>query len=290
MRRITWILSLFLVEIIHNAHQAAAFIHQSASPRRHATHVSSAVNDNVMSKNQLLHCMLRVSDVNATVDFWKEQGAHVHSYRLTAKAETAFVGFGKQQEDSFSLEITKQSPENFQLGNAIQYFGVSMLRNINLIMAAAGETSGGSVAVEKDPNGIEVRPVASAPGDLFARICLKVDPSQKDVFAKTTDFYETLGMKLVAADEQDICLRYDNAETGVATTLVFSKSSASLEMGNCLDHFAISTKNVDAAFSTLRESLPDNVVFMDPTRMFGTKIMGLHDPNGYKVYLVEQQQ
>lgn len=98
-------------------------------------------------------------------------------------------------------------------------------------------------------------------------------------------------MKLVAADEQDICLRYDNAETGVATTLVFSKSQEeSLEMGNCLDHFAISTKNVDAAFSTLRESLPDNVVFMDPTRMFGTKIMGLHDPNGYKVYLVEQQQ
>jgi hypothetical protein len=28
---------------------------------------------------------------------------------------------------------------------------------------------------------------------------------------------------------------------------------------------------------------------MDPCPMFGTQIMGLIDPNGYKVFLVEQQ-
>ena len=136
--------------------------------------------------------------------------------------------------------------------------------------------------------------MASAPGDVFARVCFNVNASQNDVFAQTTSFYEQLGMELVAADEQVLCLRFTNNnknDSGVATTLVFSKSPQELEMGNCYDHLAISTPNVQAAATALRDSLddPDDAIFMDPCPMFGTQIMGLTDPSGYKVYLVEQQ-
>ena len=249
--------------------------------------------EGVMSQNQLTHIMLRVPNVNATVDFWKERGANIRSYRMTYKAETAFVGYGKGK-GYFSLEITKQ-PENesFQLGNAVQYFGLSMLMGMNLMMAAAGEKS--STKVEQDPNGIEVRPVASAPGDSFARLCL-LCASKEDIFSETKDFYEALGMELVAADDNLICLRYPNVDdsikrTGVATTLVFQKSPYELDIGNCFDHMAISTMNRDAAAQVLRETLenPDDVIFLEPCLMFGTKVMGLQDPNGYKVYLVEQK-
>lgn len=249
-----------------------------------------------MSQNQLLHAMLRVPSVNATIDFWEERGATVHSYRKTPTAETAFVGFGPQQAGGwFSLEITKLA-DTQELGNAIHYIGLSMLLGMkNLMTAAAGETSSN---VECDPNGIEVRSVASAPGDFLARVCLRADTSKEDVFSKTTDFYELLGMELMAADEHDICLRYTNTNDsiqrqGVATTLVFSKFSdnETLKMGNCLDHFAISTVDIQGAAAVLRESLeaPDETIFLEPTPMFDTQVMGLNDPSGYKVYLVQQQ-
>jgi hypothetical protein len=99
-------------------------------------------------------------------------------------------------------------------------------------------------------------------------------------------------MELVAADEKLLCLRYKHLkqQAGVATTLVFTKSSDEpFEMGNCWDHLAISTRNVDAASTALCETSFEKVIFMEPSHMFGTKIMGLDDPSGYKVYLVEQQ-
>ena len=290
---------LLLVALAANKARGAAFVHwhQSSMLLRPTTCMLATNGEQgVMSQNQLMHTMLRVPNVNATVDFWKGRGANVHSYRKTSKAETAFVGFGPEQGNGyFSLEITKQSEnEVFQLGNSIQYFGLSMLMGMNLMRAAAGEKIASTE--EEDPNGIQVRPVASAPGDSFARFCLKVDPLKEDAFAQTTGFYEMLGMELVAADEDLICLRYTNNNdsvnrTGVATTLVFSKSSDKLEIGNCFDHMAISTVNVEAAATAVQESLdtPDSVIFMEPSPMFGTKIMGLTDPNGYKVYLVEQQ-
>jgi catechol 2,3-dioxygenase-like lactoylglutathione lyase family enzyme len=274
-----------------------AFIRSSSQYRLPARICVFATNEketsSFMSQNQLMHIMLRVPNVNATVDFWTSKGANVHSYRKTSKAETAFVGFGKQQGGGyFSLEITALLPEEttLVLGNVIKYFGLSMLLGMDLQMAAAGEQL--STGVDQDPNGLEIRRVASAPGDSFSRLCLATD-SQDDILSKTTDFYKALGMELVAGDDSLVCLRYtakQDGRTGVATTLVFEKAQDSLDFGNCFDHLAISTVNVDAAATVLRATLdnPDNVIFMEPKPMFGTKIMGVYDPNGYKVYLVER--
>ena len=45
----------------------------------------------VMSSNWLSHAMLRVPDVNATVDCWLNRGATLSSYRKAGQSETAFV-------------------------------------------------------------------------------------------------------------------------------------------------------------------------------------------------------
>ena len=250
-----------------------------------------------MSQNQLMHVMLRVPNVNATVDFWTSEGSRVHSYRKTSKAETAFVGFGKQERGDggyFSLEITalpKEMP--LLLGNVIKYFGLSMLLGLNLKMVATATGKHVSAGVHHDPNGLEIRRVASAPGDSFSRLCLAANSERNDILSKTTSFYSALGMDIVAGDDSMVCLRYtakQDGRIGVATTLVFEKAQESLDFGNCFDHLAISTANVVAAATVLRASLdnPDSVIFMEPKPMFGTKIMGMYDPNGYKVYLVER--
>lgn len=292
----SYIFYLLLVTLIEDGNcsrRVPAFILSPSSPaialQLRAT--NGEEKSSMMSRNQLMHAMIRVPDVNATIDFWTSQGAKVHSYRKTSTAETAFIGFGKEGEGYFSLEITAlREGTPFQLGNAIQYFGLSMLLGMDLRSAAAGKQ--GPAGRNQDPVGLEIRPVASAPGDLFSRVCLGTIP-QDDILSKTADFYGGLGMELVAGDDTLICLRYtgkQEARTGVATTLVFEKMQNDLEPGNCFDHLAVSTVNVDAAATLLRASLenPDKMIFMEPKPMFGTKIMGVYDPNGFKVYLVER--
>jgi predicted esterase len=55
----------------------------------------------------------------------------------------------------------------------------------------------------------------------------------------------------------------------------------------CFDHLAICCSDIGAAFAHIVEGSLAPVI-LEPCDMFGTKIMGLEDPNGYKVYLVEE--
>jgi hypothetical protein len=96
-------------------------------------------------------------------------------------------------------------------------------------------------------------------------------------------------MEANAQDENMICLRYDNGcfPAGVPTTFIFDHHAATtredLDMGDCFDHLAISTKsNVDEIYERTTQT-PDCTIFMKPTEMFGQKVMGLIDPNGYKI-------
>jgi len=274
----------------------------------------------VMAQSQIMHAMLAVPDVNATVNYWKSRGATLQSYRKSRKAETAFVGFSDAFNDRgfFSLEIVTLANEagSLTLGNAISYFGLSMLLDFDLETAAAGESPPPASLTDIDPNGIQVQSVAAAPGDSFSRFCLRTaatgattDEGEEDVLAKTIDFYEQLGMTVAAGDETCACLRYtatkkeDNTiqRAGVAMTLYFERPDAEdntdLNIGNCFDHFAFSTLDVDVATEALRAIFlsqgsgeDDDIskfIFMEPTIMFGMKLVGLYDPNGYKVYLVE---
>ena len=278
----------------------------------------------VMSSNRLSHVMLRVPDVDATVDYWVAKGATVKQRNKSPKAgggETAFVALGNGKADQidtcFALEITSlPSPEEGEVksvrGNGLAYLGTSMLLDFqnNLMGAAAGEkiAKEGEVA---EPNGIEVRRVASGPGDYFARLCLRPKPLAKDVAAAvngegennalssleiTEQFYtKVLGMRVVANDIDLLCLRYKDGGFGVSTALVFStedgdpSSDDEFVMGNMLDHLVIGTPSVQTAADALKETEEGRkAMFMEPTSMFGTTVLGITDPNGYTIYLAEE--
>ena len=132
----------------------------------------------------------------------------------------------------------------------------------------------------EEPNGIAVRSSASAPGDYFARFALKTN----DLEATHAFYTSVLGMECKAEDEKMVCLRYENGvfQGGVSTTLVFDLTKEEIEKGDCFDHIAITT---DADVSSLFDTMQDQKVFMKPTEMFGKQVMGLVDPNGYKVVL-----
>ena len=164
------------------------------------------------------------------------------------------------------------------------------------------------------PGGLfRVRSVASAPGDPFARFVLRT--ASKERLVETAAFYcDVLRMSEVGMpSDEEKCFRYKpvpgGALVGVPTTLVFQVAdgaamdgSSSSDGGDdeakgdgmeeaaaveCFDHLAICCSDIGAAFDHIREK--DRApVFLEPCEMFGTTIMGLEDPNGYKVYLVEE--
>jgi hypothetical protein len=63
-------------------------------------------------------------------------------------------------------------------------------------------------------------------------------------------------------------------------------------VGDCFDHLVIATQTsieeLYARFSNsaaTADDIEECRIFMKPTDMFGKKVMGLLDPNGYKVIL-----
>jgi len=251
---------------------------------------------------RLSHAMLMVPSVQDTVDYWTRY--HHGTVTRSSKNESdgtlkgAFVVLGENStntQQQFALELASSRSKKWQLGNAIGYIGVSLLApassNVDeedlLITAAACQ----------DPNGIPVRRVASAPGDLLARFCLRSNASLNEI----KDFYtDVLGMKVKAVDETELCLRFetdanDIQTTGVPTTLVFEAATTAVaedmsneqimeSSGNCFDHLAIEMDgDIETAYERIQRM--DCPVFMKLTEMFGSKLFGVLDPSGYKVIL-----
>ena len=236
----------------------------------------------------------------------------------------AFVGYGAYRDtEHFALELSPLPANAKSLGNtALQFVGVSMLlpsppsndddANDDDASANDGDVddplarflaqrSLKSWEVEDPDDLFRVRSVASAPGDPFARFVLR--SKSKAALLKTVDFYcDVLQMSQVGmASEEEKCFRYKprpgGALVGVPTTLVFQvvaedgdddeAAAADAAAVECFDHLAICCSDIGAAFDHISggELAP---VILEPCAMFGTKIMGLEDPNGYKIYLVEE--
>ena len=143
-----------------------------------------------------------------------------------------------------------------------------------------------------------IKYVASAPGDGFAQLALL----SNNKLVETCDFYTTvLGMDQKAQDQNLLCLRYNpstpttiNPTNGVATTLVFEnrpRDDDDDDDSRCFDHLAIeTTSSIEGLYQELLEenesgktSTSPVDVYMKPTPMFGAFLLGLIDPNGYKV-------
>jgi catechol 2,3-dioxygenase-like lactoylglutathione lyase family enzyme len=210
---------------------------------------------------------------------------------------------------AFALELVSIGDQHrFELGTSIAYIGVSLLLQFqnNLLGVITGSDKPPKAPIP-EPNGIPVQYCASAPGDYLCRLALK-----SNNLPATLEFYTTvLGMDAKAQDETMICLRYDNnnslsdgsssgssaSSSGVPTTLLFdatpttttneddSSSSNKIIKGNCLDHIAIGTSaSIEEQYERIK-NLGTCSIFMNPTQMFGQTVMGVIDPNGYKVVL-----
>lgn len=265
----------------------------------------------------MLHAMLRCRDVKETVAFWESRGARVLS-RL-GKAGNCFVGYGEYRDMThFALELAQaeeKKDEKEEVGvtnTALAFIGLSALSKLpadqQVELDATLDKEADPLArflLERklrmpapgtDPNGVEVRSVASAPGDPLSRLCLH--SSSLDASA---DFYlGLLAMKEVARSEDELCVRYERAvdesgtPLGVPTTLVlvkrdgFSERQAPESSIECFDHIAISCRNITGARAFFDARQHSASVILEPTDMFGTVVMGLSDPDGHKVYLVEE--
>mmetsp|Transcript_23715 Transcript_23715/g.58141 ORF Transcript_23715/g.58141 Transcript_23715/m.58141 type:complete len:243 (+) Transcript_23715:218-946(+) len=237
--------------------------------------------------------MLKVPSVDRTVAYWIEKGGTVRaqtekpgSSNGSSELKSAMLELGalnnNDDEDKspcFALELIATDKENWKLGNEISYIGVSMLLQFqnNLLGAIKGDKP---ESQGDEPNGIAVESSASAPGDLLARFAL-----QSQSMEESEEFYtEVLGMEVKAKDEKMMCLRYDNEvfKAGVPTTLIFDATDETIESGDCFDHLVIVTKaSIPELYAQSQDS--KQKIFMKPTTMFGKDVMGLIDPNGYKV-------
>ncbi|KAL3934042.1 MAG: hypothetical protein SGBAC_010146 [Bacillariaceae sp.] len=238
--------------------------------------------------------MLKVPSVDKTVAYWIEKGGTVRvqtekpgASNGSSELKSAMLELGALNNDDedkspcFALELIATDKETWKLGNEISYLGVSMLLQFqnNLLGAIKGDKP---ESQGDEPNGIAVESSASAPGDLLSRFALH---SQN--LEESANFYtEVLGMEVKAQDEKMICLRYDNEvfKAGVPTTLIFDVTDEAVEKGDCFDHVVIVT---ESSISDLYARSQDSKqkIFMKPTTMFGKDVMGLIDPNGYKVVI-----
>ena len=238
--------------------------------------------------SRLSHAMLKVKSVDETCSYWMKKGGKILRSRQDEDGAylSAFValGNGKTTDESFALELVRS--ENSKIGNVINYIGVSLLLQFQGNLK--GLISGQDKAKEEgdEPNGFFVKSCASSPGDFLCRLCLKSNNLEK-----THEFYtEILGMELAAGDDSQICLRYvqsvdDDSSYGVPITLVFEGTNERLDFGTCFDHLAIrTTSSINELFERFQNSNAITI-YMNPIEMFGMTVMGLRDPNGYKVVL-----
>lgn len=233
--------------------------------------------------------MLKVTSVEEAVAYWTQKGGTVtrSTTKDDGKLRGAFVALGNGQttDNCFALELSPT--QKFELGNIMNYIGVSKLMQFQtgnlreLLESSCGETEDDPV----EPHGIPVQSCAASPGDFLCRLCL-----QSNNLEATQAFYvDTLGMQVAAGDQSQLCLRYQPPDSdtayGVPTTLVFDGTNKILQHGTCWDHLAIqTTTSIQALHQRLLQD-DDAFVYMNPTEMFGLTVMGLRDPNGYKVVL-----
>lgn len=255
-----------------------------------------------VSTHRLSHMMLRVPSVDRTVAYWTERMGTVLVSRKTEEGslQSAFValGNGTSTDHCFALELVQattsrssstdststQQPDTFQLGTCLSYIGVSMLLQFqnNLRGAASGQTPDPQ---GDEPNGIPVLSSASAPGDFLCRLALRTNN-----LTATLKFYsELLHMTVMAVDDKVLCLRYTNNSKskagGVSTTLIFEATADPIVPGTCLDHLAIRTTNpIEEEYRKFQNA--GSPITMTPTTMFGSTVMGVRDPNGYKIVVV----
>mmetsp|Transcript_55897 Transcript_55897/g.110714 ORF Transcript_55897/g.110714 Transcript_55897/m.110714 type:complete len:394 (+) Transcript_55897:70-1251(+) len=279
------------------------------------TGIAAPEGQELLSNSRLLHAMLRVPDVRSAARFWEGRGTKVLSGGGKVGKGATIVGFGAHRDtEHFALELTPALPAGTSLRNsAIAFMGLSAPQPPSAQDEAATDDddplSSGPFGYPFFDSLVEVRSVAhTGPkvSDPFAALCLRA--ASPKALKETAEFYcELLGMREVDVPwsgqkekENERCFRYlplaGGTLEGFPTTLIFQvaehegSETATATSGavECFDHLAICCFDVDAAFAHITSGGLAPEVTLGPRNMFGTRVMGLRDPNGYDVYLIEE--
>lgn len=269
--------------------------------------------DHPLLSSRLVHAQLRTNNVSQAAAFWKARGAHILNENGIPSSRSTFIGFGMHRDtEHFALELSPTDDDTQIHNTALNFVGLSLL----LPPSSLDEPQNGSVdsdpiarflaqratkpSVMMDPSNLfEVRSVASAPGDPFSRFVLRT--KSKELLHRTAEFYcSVLHMSEVGMVSQDErCFRYRPRERGaligVPCTLVFqvadtedTPAAESCNSVECFAHLVICCSDVDATFAYVKDKFRGLPIILEPCNLFGTRIFGIKDPNGYEIYLVEE--
>ena len=228
--------------------------------------------------NRMLHAMLHVKDIDESLNFYQDLGMKVLSCnRRPDGAATAFVGFGTLRDmENFALELSAQKRSEKE--NAGINLGSFQGLTVSQLEAPDSDS-------RTDPDGypIQIRQQKQA---AILGLCLNT----RDLKASTTLYTQKLGMSVVegpAGGEsvgKDAC--YLKYPSGAETYLCLRQSEVPIELGTGFDHLVIATADVEAAAEQLQQK--GVKIALPPTVMFGLKITGVVDDDGYKIYLVDE--
>lgn len=233
----------------------------------------------------MLHAMLHVQNIDDSLKFYQDLGMKVLSCnRRSNGAATAFVGFGELRDmASFALELsappkvagdTQASPEGPKGISIGSFKGIT-------VSQPALEGS------QLDPDGYPIDILPQKPASIVA-LCWETS----DLNSSISFYTQKLGMSRAEGLVQfgganvasNIC--YLQYPSGPKTFLCLRQSNVPVDLGTGFDHLVISTADVEAAAAQLQDK--GVKIALPPTVMFGLKITGVVDDDGYKIYLVDE--
>ena len=237
-------------------------------------------NTAVQAGNRMLHAMLHVQDIDQSLKFYEDLGMKVLSCnRRPNGAATAFIGFGELRDmASFALELA--APKRLDDPDGSKGVKIGSFKGLTVSQPRADP----DLKILKDPDGYPVEVVPETESSIVA-VCLETS----DLDASIAFYTDKLGMskakdaKGLVPSARRCYLQYSSGPT---TKLCLCQSNGAVEIGSGFDHLVISTADVEAAAEQLQEK--GVKIALPPTVMFGLKITGIVDDDGYKVYLVDE--
>jgi hypothetical protein len=172
---------------------------------------------NPLVNSRLSRVKLYVPDVPDITAFWETQGGSLKYYGGPSWALLALGGELTVYE-GLALELEQISSSDFDLGNALSRIEVRLPKPA--LVSEPGE------APRMEPNGISVQKKDGASlDDFYCKVVLRTNDLEE-----SKDFYLQLGMSIVDADENRVCLRYKPRSSDVpATYLVLERTDEAFD-------------------------------------------------------------
>lgn len=255
-------------------------------------------------ERKMLHAVYRVGDLDATEEYYKKHfGMKRLRYRDVPddKYSNLFLGFGPEDQDFFSLELTyNYGKDSYDIGNQFGHFALAVpdvYKAADQIKASggkvtrdAGPVKGGTseIAFVEDPTGYKWELIQrTGKKDPILHIMLRVT----DLDASIKYYTEALGMKLLRKRDNEKG-RYTLAFVGysedqVQFELTYNWDPQEYTKGDAYAQVAISTKDVYKTQEQIKNAGGKITKEAGPLPGLGTKILATVDPDGWKLVFVD---